>query len=226
MVVDHVEQHREAGVVRGVDEPRETGGPSVRRMRRRRVHAVVPPAAVPGEGRDRHDLDRGHAEVAQLGQVRDRGGEGSFVGERADVELVDHQVRDRHAGPFLVGPLEGGVIDDLRPAADTVGLRKRARVGQRRTVVEGVRVARTRAGGDRDRVQPVGFGLQRVLLVVERERHGLRVRCPHPELDRAVADGARTQERPGTLVLGAIGHVSGTNQTTDSGGSTRVVDHG
>ena len=184
VVVDHVEQYRRAR--RGARRRRTRAkpcGPAVRRVGRRRVHAVVSPAAVPGEGRDRHDLDRGHAEVAQLGQHAGSRREGSFVGERADVELVDHELLDRRAAPFLVGPLERGVIDDF---ATGRGPHRAARTSTdqaaRATVVERVRVAR----------HPTGRG--------PRSRTTRRLRAPARAARRRAraSRSARSAPRPGT----------------------------
>ena len=77
VVVDDVEDHAEPRGVRRVDEPREAVGAAVGRMRREGVEPVVAPAAVPREGRDRHQLDRRHAELAQRRQVLDRAVEGA-----------------------------------------------------------------------------------------------------------------------------------------------------
>ena len=63
MVVDHVEDHGKAGAVRGIDEAGEAVRDRRRRDAAREVEAVVAPAAVPGEGGDRHQLDRRDAEL-------------------------------------------------------------------------------------------------------------------------------------------------------------------
>jgi hypothetical protein len=51
-----------------------------------------------GERRDRHQLDRVHAEVAQVVEPPDGGLEGALGGERAHVQLVDHQLAHRRHG--------------------------------------------------------------------------------------------------------------------------------
>ena len=72
VVVDDVEQDREALGVGGVDEPLEALRAAVGRVRGRQVDAVVAPAVRARELGDRHQLDRGDAELAQAAQVRDR----------------------------------------------------------------------------------------------------------------------------------------------------------
>ena len=78
--------------MRRVDEPREPCRAAVGRMRRGGVEPVVPPAAVAGVRRDRHQLDRGDAELTQLPQPRDDAVEGARGREGADVELVDDEL--------------------------------------------------------------------------------------------------------------------------------------
>ena len=99
VVVDDVEDHAETCGVRGVDEAREPLRAAVRLVRGVRVEAVVPPATLAGERRDRHQLDRRDAELAQAGEPRDDAAERSLVAERPDVELVDHELVEREPRP-------------------------------------------------------------------------------------------------------------------------------
>ena len=62
----------------GVDEPGEPLRAAVGAVRREDEDAVVAPAALAGERRDRHQLDRGDAELGQRGQPRGRRVERSF----------------------------------------------------------------------------------------------------------------------------------------------------
>src|SRR3977135_3393711 len=87
--------------------------PAVRGRRRVEIEPVVAPAALAGERRDRHQLDCGHAELAQAVQAWDHTVERPFVGERADVQLVEDELVERDALPTLVGPLERARVDDL-----------------------------------------------------------------------------------------------------------------
>ena len=102
--------------MRGVDEPREPVRAAVGRVRRAGVDAVVAPAALAGERRDRHQLDRGDAELAQRREVRDRAVEGALAREGADVELVDHELVERSAVPAASRPGERARVDDARRA--------------------------------------------------------------------------------------------------------------
>ena len=80
MVVDDVEDHRQAGFVGRFDQPLEALGRR-RRMGGAQVDAVVAPAASPRELGDRHHLDRGDSQLRQRRQVRDRAVERSLRAE-------------------------------------------------------------------------------------------------------------------------------------------------
>jgi hypothetical protein len=167
--------------VRRVDQPREPLGAAVGGVRGIGVEAVVTPAAVPWEGRHRHQLDRGHAEVAQLAEVRDHAVERSFFTEGADVELVAHELLQRHAAPRLVAPAEGGRVDDPGGPADPFRLEARARVGPGLRLVEHVEVVR--AGGDVELRLPEALllALERLVAAVVANRDCTRVRRPDAE---------------------------------------------
>ena len=66
VVVDDVEDHREADVMGRGDEPRQTVRPAVRGLRGGDVDAVVAPPARARELGHRHQLDRGDPELRQL----------------------------------------------------------------------------------------------------------------------------------------------------------------
>ena len=75
VVVDDVEVDSQALGMSSVHEAREGLRAAVGRVHGVRVEAVVSPAALAREGRDRHHLDRGDAELAEPGEPRDRGSE-------------------------------------------------------------------------------------------------------------------------------------------------------
>jgi hypothetical protein len=129
VVVDHVEQYREPLGVRGVDQPGQALGPPVGPVRRREEHAVVAPAALAGEGGHGHELDRVHAELAKLAQVRDGAGERALVAEGAHVQLVEHQVGGRRWPPAAVAPPEPPGVEHARGPAQALGLPPRQGIG-------------------------------------------------------------------------------------------------
>ena len=60
-------------------------------VRRVEIHAVVAPAAVALEFRERHELQMRDAKRRQMRQPLDHRLEGAFGRERADVQFVDHR---------------------------------------------------------------------------------------------------------------------------------------
>ena len=204
VVVDAVEDHQQAGGVGGVDQAGEARGAAVGGERGVDVDAVVAPAALAGEGGDRHHLDRGDAELAQAGEVGDRAVEGARVAEAADVHLVDDEVLGGDARRRR-RPLERRRVDHLRGAAQAAGLEARARVGTAAAVEHHV-VVRAGGGVEHARVDAVALVLElksprapaplrapSLALAGEPDRDALlRLRRPDAELDPAVAerDGA------------------------------------
>ncbi len=129
MVVDHIERHGETTLVAGVDEVHEPGRTAIARLHRIGIDAVVAPVALAGELGDRHDLDRGHAEVAERVEVRDRGVEGALGGERADVELVEDELLAGEAAPGAIVPGVSRDVDDRRGAVHAPRLGARGGIG-------------------------------------------------------------------------------------------------
>src|SRR5690606_28061153 len=113
VVVHDVQQHRETFPVRRVDQPLQLPGSAVCRCRGEQVDAVVSPVARTREVRDRHQLERGRAELRDVTEPFAYPGEGTRGRERADVQLVDDQILERDAGPFAVGPCKIVGIHDL-----------------------------------------------------------------------------------------------------------------
>ena len=186
VVVDDVEQHREALGVGGVDQALQPLRAAVGGLRGRQVDAVVAPAVAAGELGHRHQLDRRHPELAQAAQMRDGGVERPRGSEGADVQLVDHQVVDAGRRPALVGPLEGGGVEQPRRPAQALRLPAAAGVGQL-GAVDQVRVVRARL--HRRLVHAVAGVLERVLAPVHPQADPLGVRRPDAELGAAVAEG-------------------------------------
>ena len=202
--------------MRGVDEPRQAVGPAVGRTARRvDVDAVVAPAARARELGDRHELDRGDAELGELAQVRDRAVERPLGGERADVQLVEHELRERDAAARRRSQARG--VDDARGPAQPLRLPARARIGQRAR-----RRARTssrprRAPGRPPHRRPSPTGLQRDARVADEPATTDRASAaPRRGTRRAVVERARAERA--LPRVGTRAH-SGTSQTPPSGGS-------
>jgi hypothetical protein len=67
VIVDDVEDHHYSGTVCGVDQVPEIVGRDVGRMRGIGEYAVIAPATIALKGGDRHELDRGEAEIGERG---------------------------------------------------------------------------------------------------------------------------------------------------------------
>jgi hypothetical protein len=118
VVVDDVEDHLQAMLVRGGDELGKTGGSAVGGVRCRDVHAVISPAVVPGKLGHRHHLDRGHADLRKLCQMCGRRLERALGRERPDMHLIDHELcRSRRRRP-----LGRGDVKHARRPAQAPGL--------------------------------------------------------------------------------------------------------
>ncbi len=130
VVVDHVEDHRQPFAVRGRHQLGEPGRSAVRGLGGRDVDAVVTPSPSAGELGHGHDLDRGHAEPRQFAQVRGGGREGPFLGEGADVQLVDDGIPQLGRGEPVTAARQRASVEHPRgrlagPAAAS-GCRGRA----------------------------------------------------------------------------------------------------
>ncbi len=106
VVVDDVEKQGETALMTGIDKPLERARTAVRRLRGADVRSVVAPVARAGKLRDRHQLDGGDAEVFERIEMWNDRVERPFVGERADVQLVENVVLERDAAPAVVVPFE------------------------------------------------------------------------------------------------------------------------
>ena len=85
VVVDHIQQHGQAARVRCVHQASQRLGAAVCLRGREQVHAIVAPAALAREIGHRHQLNRRHAQVAQVVQVRDQRVERAGSGGGSDV---------------------------------------------------------------------------------------------------------------------------------------------
>ena len=193
VVVDDVEHDAESLAVRGVDEPRQARRAAVGRVRGEGIEPVVAPAAVAREGRDRHQLDRSHTELAQAGEARDDAVERSFRRERADVELVEDEVVERERRPG--SDVEGAGIEQARGAAHALGLPTRAGVRPGVAAVEDEAVVVAGSSGSPSRPEPVADLAQRVVAGGEAYRNRARVRSPDAKLDRPGSDRHGAEQR-------------------------------
>ena len=181
VVVDHVEKHHEAALVRGVDQRAQVVGPAVGAVGCVEQHAVVAPVAPAGEIGDRHQLDRGEARHHHVVELVDRGAKRAFGRERPDVQLENDRLFPWAPAPVGHAPAICAMIDHLARARDIVGLERRGRVGHVELAVDAEAIAR--AGdrvGDREPVPPVGLRLHGSR-TVDDELHRPGGRRPQPK---------------------------------------------
>ena len=110
---------------------RKSSGVAVEVTGREQIDAVVAPPAAAGELRDRHHLDRGDAEVGERRQMIERRQPGAFVGEGADVHLVQHLPFERATpGHPASVQVNAARIDDLRRPVRAERLEARGGIGK------------------------------------------------------------------------------------------------
>ena len=192
MVVDDVEDHREAAGVGRRDQPGESLGAAVGGLRGAQVDAVVAPAAGARELGDRHQLDRGHAELREPVELPDRGLEGALGAERADVQLVDQQLLGGWDREAVVRRGQRPGVEQPRRSAQPLGLPAAARVGQS-PAVDHERVVIARVGRDGRLADAVARVRQRITTIADRQLDCARVRGPDAELRAFGVDHARTE---------------------------------
>ena len=146
VVVDDVQKDREAEPVRPVHERAQVVRAAVALARREEVGAVVAPVAEAGEGGERQQFHRRHAERRELRELRHRRAQRALGREGAHVQLVQHEVAHRHAGPRRRLPRIGIGIDDLARPVDAVGLEAARGIGPRARLAEADAVARAGLG--------------------------------------------------------------------------------
>ena len=188
MIVDHVEQHRYAALVRRFDEGLQVLGPAVARVGGVRADPVVAPAPAATEVGKRHDLDCGRAEVDQMVELARGRGEGAFRGEGADVQLIEDDVVPRPARPGLA-PAIGLMVDRLARPVHVLRLEAGCRIGNARPVgelepIEGARPDPLDEALEETAVSPLHRN--RRAPAFEREAHPLLRRGPEPEENAAV----------------------------------------
>src|SRR6266850_3655295 len=135
MIANDVQNYRQAAPMAGIDEQFQIRWTAVGILRGKWINAVVTPVSRAGELRDRHKLDRGDAELAEIIEIGSERGERSRRGETADVKLVDDVIFKRDAAPVLIGPGKFGIYD-CRRAMHSLRLQTRSRISSLVAVFE------------------------------------------------------------------------------------------
>ena len=129
MVVHDVEKDGQSSRVRRDDECFEVLGRPVVVRRRKREDSVVSPIPRPRNVRERHQLDRRHAERREVIELRLRGRVRSFGRKRPSVQFVEDVLVPRAPIPRVVRPRERARVDDDACLMDALRLKARSRIG-------------------------------------------------------------------------------------------------
>src|SRR4051812_12749391 len=153
VVVDDIEQDREAARMAGFDKGLQIVRPAVAGSGRIKLDAVIAPVAPAGERADRHQLDRGHTQIAQIVEPAESPREIAARRKGAEMEFVYDEFLPGTAVPAGVVPAIGRSIDHL--ARTMHAFRLKAGSGTRpRHPVDRVAIARSRPGAVRRQRKP------------------------------------------------------------------------
>src|SRR6516162_2776152 len=186
VIIDDIEKDRQAARVACLNKLLQRVRPTVLRRRGIEKHAVVTPITAARKRSDRHQLDRGGAELDDMIEMLDSPGEAAGPGERAEMQLVNDNLFPATAAPVGIAPIIRPRIDDLARTVHTLGLTARSRVWKGPTVDE-VTIAHSRPGHAGRRREPAAR------LVLHGDRLGERLfdlqedracsRRPQPEVN-------------------------------------------
>ena len=141
VIVNDVEQHRDAGLMGSIDESLEIVGPPVAGIRRIRQDSIVTPAPAARKVAERHDLHGRYAELNEVRQFGRRCGEGPFRRKGADMQFVKDGVFPIQTAP--VGPpAKDGGIDQLADPMGVLGLETRCGVRDKGAAIQRKSIAR------------------------------------------------------------------------------------
>ena len=138
VVVDHVEQDREAARMAGFDKGLQIVRPAVAGSRRIKLDAIIAPVAPAGELADRHQLDRGHTQIAQIVEPAESPREIAARRKGAEMEFVYDEFLPGTAAPAGVVPAIGRSIDHLARTMHAFRLKAGSGIRHRHPVDRGL----------------------------------------------------------------------------------------
>src|SRR5206468_11701919 len=145
MVVDDIEEYRDTAHMAFIDKRLQSLRAAIARAGREPLDAVISPIAAPRTFGDRHQFDRGNAELNEMIEMRDSAGKVTTLRKGSEMQLIDHQFVPRPALPSGIAPFVSSRVDDLAGAMHAVGLIARRQIGIRRAI-DRIAVAVARAG--------------------------------------------------------------------------------
>ena len=135
MVEYDIQHHGKPERVGGIDEGMKIIRCAISRVRGIQQHAVIPPSARAPELGHGHHFQLRNTQFGQIRQFADGRPEGSFPGEGADMQLVDHRLFPRSSLPFPLSGQAATRVDHHRRAVDVRLLRARGRVRHRHSIL-------------------------------------------------------------------------------------------
>src|SRR5258706_7461530 len=125
MVVDNIQDRREAARVAGVDQFLQFSRTTVTILCGIGSNPVVSPVSPARELRYRHDLDCRDTQISEFVKTLDDCAKSSVTGEHADMRCIENVFVQGQAHPSGVLPRIFRGIKDLRGAMNAVGLETR-----------------------------------------------------------------------------------------------------
>src|SRR5688500_3692681 len=165
VIVDHVEEHHQPALMRGVDQALQLIRRAIGPRRGEGQDAVIAPVPPAREIGDWHQLDRGDAEVRQPVEPALDAGEVAAVAEGAGVKLVEHGLHPWPPAPVGAAPLVRQRIDHYARAMNAVRLLPGRGVWNAQAAGNLVDVAASRVSNLGGQLEPS--------ILVALQRHGL-----------------------------------------------------
>src|SRR5581483_10177142 len=200
MVVNHIQNHRQALLVTGIHQSFQTEGPAVGVVRCIQVHAVITPSAVSGEFSHGHDLDMRDPEIHQMVQALNGRFEGARWRERTNVQLIENRFGKRLRMELGITPIERIMIHNAGRSMNSEGLPARPRVRHLDAIVQQKCVIRARCDSRKFNEPPSGLlrqiarSRQRVHAISYSDGDPIDLGSPHGELPKASLAGRRYYE--------------------------------
>ena len=158
MVVHHIEQHHQPACLGRGNQSFEIIRFAVSRIGRKRQHAIVAPVALTRKIGDRHQFQRGDAEVHQIIELGLDGRESTFGGKTADVQFVDDRFFPGPAAPLRIRPFECAWINHHAGTMNVIRVPARSRIGHANAPINPEHIRRARRGALSRRHEPSALG--------------------------------------------------------------------
>ncbi len=144
VVINHVQHHGQAALMRRVDQLLKLLGRAKRVAGGVKVGAVITPVPAAGRLGHRHQFQGRDSHVDQFVQPLDCRQVSPLLGKGADVQFVQDQPVFREPSPRFVAPLVSAQVDQLGWAMNPFGLKMARRVGTQVSVGQTKPIARPR----------------------------------------------------------------------------------